>query len=104
MKLLCSLNLFPFKTLSAPGRVTTIMRKRDLPIIKQIQDLTNDHKKIDFKYTSNAIRKVIRMEKWKMIYEKLKTKVKSRSWKRRLGLPVARGVGSPENKVLVFPY
>ena len=78
------------------------MKKRDLPLIKQIQDLTNDHKKIDFRYTSNAIRKVMRLEKWKLIYSKLKGKIKARSWKRRLGLPVARGVGSPENKVRGF--
>eukprot|EP00392_Amoebophrya_sp_AT5.2_P008967 g8995.t1 len=83
----------------ASGRVTTIMRRGDLPLVKQIQDLTQDPSKLDMKYTSNSIRKILNLEKWKFMLQNMKKKTcRGDNLKKLLGLPPNKNIGSPENK------
>ncbi|CAD7951129.1 unnamed protein product [Amoebophrya sp. A25] len=87
----------------AEGRVTTIMRRGDLPLVKQIQDLTKDPSRLDMKYTSNSIRKILQLEKWKFMLTHMKRRYGNDPWlRKRIGLPPRRNVGSPENKKVRF--
>ena len=52
--------------------LTSILSNRGLPMLKQIQELTADEKKLDVRYASKGIRKVLLLEKWALFTGKMK--------------------------------
>jgi len=84
------------------GKVTTIVRRRNYPLVQQIEKLHESHQKtVTVKDISKSMWKVMAEEKFQLGLKKLKYKINQRVWKKKFGIPPAHNLGTPEKKKMV---
>eukprot|EP00397_Hematodinium_sp_SG-2012_P039978 GEMP01043741.1.p1 GENE.GEMP01043741.1~~GEMP01043741.1.p1 ORF type:complete len:548 (+),score=91.66 GEMP01043741.1:129-1772(+) len=81
------------------GRVTTIVRRRNYPLVEQIKQLQTSKRPISVRDVSKAVVQVMTEERLLHGLSRIKKKaINKRYWKKKFGVPPAHNLGSPERK------
>ncbi|EEQ99999.1 DEAD box ATP-dependent RNA helicase, putative [Perkinsus marinus ATCC 50983] len=99
------------KTLSLPGRagrVTVLFRKKNLPVVRKIQEASRASRPLDVRFASKSINKILKLEKLKQDLETKKVKLKKRSaydWylarRKKMGLPPRDNLCGPAKRAVI---
>merc|ERR1740121_1725198 len=82
------------------GRVTTITPRRYWPFVTKIQEAAKTGKPIEVRHATKNIKRILAIEQYQKVAQSHRAnKQIKRAWKKRLGLPPARNIGSKETKL-----
>ncbi|KAF4668446.1 hypothetical protein FOL47_003029 [Perkinsus chesapeaki] len=90
------------------GRVTTLFRKKDLPVVRKIQEASRASRPLDVRFASKSIKKILKLEKLKQDLETKKVKLKKKSaydWylarRKKMGLPPRDNLCGPAKRAVI---
>merc|ERR1740121_858620 len=82
------------------GRVTTITPRRYWPFVTKIQEAAKAGRAIEVRHATKNMKRILAMEQYQKVAQSHRAnKQIKRAWKKRLGLPPARNIGSKETKL-----
>jgi len=83
------------------GKVTTIVRRRNYPLVQQIQKLHDSQKPVTVRDMSQSMYQVLSEEKFRHGLARLKKKIHKRRWRKKFGLAPSHNLGSPIKKKMM---
>merc|ERR1712232_1180193 len=78
----------------------TITPRRYWPFVTKIQEAAKTGRPIEVRHATRNMKKILALEQYQKVVQSEKaTKLQKRYFRKRLGLPPARNLGTPETKL-----